>query len=55
MKNYRTYRYGYLAWCCLYASANKRDKETKRTTLRRWGIKGHSRFNTKKMRKGNEL
>ena len=53
MKSYRTYRYGYLAWRCVYASANKRDKETKRMSNRAWV--SHSRFNVKKMRKGSEL
>ena len=52
MKSYRTYRCGELAWKCVYSSVNKRGKETKRESIRKWGLYTSNR---KKMRKGSEL
>jgi hypothetical protein len=50
MKTYRTYRYGELPHRCIYSSVNKRGKETKRESIRKWGLYTSKR---KKMRKGS--
>jgi hypothetical protein len=50
MKTYRTYRYGELAYLCIYSSVNKRGKETKRESIRKWGLYTSKR---KTMRKGS--